>query len=194
LGRISEVKGVDIFLKALKIVSNKHLPCEVRIVGGSFDGNVRYLEEIDREVDLLKNELEIDRKSFTHDPWQHYEWCHVVVVPSRSEPFGLVALEAQLAGRLAVVSGVGGLREIVEHGVTGLVFDAECPASLAEQLLTTYSGWQRSREISRAGERSALLEFSPTRYRAEVLQALSTAAGWPTPHQTAKPDDGKPTR
>jgi glycogen(starch) synthase len=55
-----------------------------------------------------------------------------VVVPSVYEPFGLVALEAAAAGTPAVVADVGGLREFVLHGVTGLRFPAGDPARLAD--------------------------------------------------------------
>ena len=48
----------------------------------------------------------------------------VAVVPSIYEPFGLVALEAAAVGTPLVVADTGGLREVVEHGVTGLRFAA----------------------------------------------------------------------
>ncbi len=56
------------------------------------------------------------------------------VVPSLYEPFGLVALEAAAAGTPVVASDVGGLREVVEHGLTGLRFPAGDPAALADAI------------------------------------------------------------
>lgn len=56
----------------------------------------------------------------------------IVIVPSRyEEPFGLVALEAAWAGRAVVASDVGGLREVVERNVSGLLVPPEDPAALA---------------------------------------------------------------
>ena len=52
-------------------------------------------------------------------------------MPSLYEPFGLVALEAQLAGTPVAVSDTGGLRELVEPGVTGVRFAPESPAAIA---------------------------------------------------------------
>ena len=56
----------------------------------------------------------------------------VVAVPSRFEPFGIIALEAMAAGAPVVVSKVGGLAEIVEDTVDGLEVDPESPRSIAE--------------------------------------------------------------
>ena len=57
----------------------------------------------------------------------------VILMPSRAEPFGLVAAEAIAAGRWVVARAVGGLRDIVEDGVTGTLVqrDADFRAALA---------------------------------------------------------------
>jgi glycogen(starch) synthase len=55
----------------------------------------------------------------------------VALVPSRYEPFGLVALEAMAAGTPVVVTRTGGLPEVVENGHTGAVVPPADPAALA---------------------------------------------------------------
>jgi glycosyltransferase involved in cell wall biosynthesis len=60
----------------------------------------------------------------------------MAVFPSTYEPFGIVALEAMLAGIPTVVSDVGGLNEIVEHGVTGMKSYAGNSNSIADSALT----------------------------------------------------------
>jgi glycosyltransferase involved in cell wall biosynthesis len=59
------------------------------------------------------------------------------VVPSRWEGFGLVALEAMRCGCAVVASRVGGLSEVVDDGVTGLLFEPGDAAGLAALLSTT---------------------------------------------------------
>jgi D-inositol-3-phosphate glycosyltransferase len=58
----------------------------------------------------------------------------VVAMPSRSESFGLVALEAQACGTPVVASAVGGLPIAVRHGVTGLLVDRRRTADWAQAL------------------------------------------------------------
>jgi glycosyltransferase involved in cell wall biosynthesis len=63
-----------------------------------------------------------------------YAAAQVLVVPSRWEGFGLVAVEAMRAGRAVIASRVGGLPEVVEHGLTGLLVEPGDAGALAEAL------------------------------------------------------------
>jgi glycogen(starch) synthase len=71
------------------------------------------------------------------------------VVPSIYEPFGMVALEAAAAGTPLVVADTGGLREIVEHGITGLRFTPGDPAALADAVTAVLSDEVLARRLSR---------------------------------------------
>ena len=68
------------------------------------------------------------------DTWEALSGADVVVVPSRVEPFGNVAVEAGLAGRPVVASRVGGLPEIVRNRETGLLVAPERVDELAAAL------------------------------------------------------------
>ncbi len=75
-----------------------------------------------------------------------YRAADVCVVPSLYEPFGIVALEAMAAKTPVVVSGVGGLLEVVEHDKTGVVVYPDNPDSLAWGVLrvlkdVAYADW-----------------------------------------------------
>ncbi len=65
-----------------------------------------------------------------------YKAADISVFPSTYEPFGIVALEAMLAGVPTVVSDVGGLNEIVEHRVNGMKSYAGNANSLADSILS----------------------------------------------------------
>ena len=78
-----------------------------------------------------------------------YRTADVCVVPSLYEPFGIVALEAMVARTPVVVSGVGGLLEIVEHDKTGVVIYPDNADSLAWGVIKvlkdeSYANWIRS--------------------------------------------------
>ena len=61
----------------------------------------------------------------------YYRAADVVLVPSRSESFGLVALEAAACGTPVVAAAVGGLRTLVDHGRTGFLVEGRDPAAFA---------------------------------------------------------------
>jgi len=62
----------------------------------------------------------------------YYRAADACLVPSRSESFGLVALEAAACGTPVVASAVGGLTTLVDHGRTGFLVDEPSPAIYAE--------------------------------------------------------------
>ena len=65
-----------------------------------------------------------------------YRAADLCIVPSRSESFGLVALEASACGTPVVASAVGGLQTIVDHGRTGLLVPDRDPFTFAEAIDT----------------------------------------------------------
>lgn len=89
-----------------------------------------------------------------------YEDAAVVVIPSRGEGFGMVALEAAERGRAAIVSNVGGLPEIVDHDATGLVVPPGDPDALASAIVALVRDPAKARAFGEAARARALSEFS----------------------------------
>lgn len=82
------------------------------------------------------------------------------VVPSIYEPFGMVALEAAAAGTPVAVSATGGLAEIIDHGVTGVRFTPQDPASLAESVGAVLADREYARGLARRGRRRVREDFA----------------------------------
>ena len=61
--------------------------------------------------------------------------AELVVIPSRLEPFGIIALEAFAAGKTVIASRTGGLVEIVKHGENGFLVECENPEQLAQYIV-----------------------------------------------------------
>ncbi len=83
----------------------------------------------------------------------------VAVVPSRYEPFGLVALEAMAAGTPVVVTSTGGLGDLVRPGETGLVVPPARPAALADAVRGLLENPDRRAAMARRGTEEALQRF-----------------------------------
>ena len=86
------------------------------------------------------------------DVQKMYKCADVAVFPSTYEPFGIVALEAMLAGVPTVVSDIGGLNEIIDHGVNGMKSYAGNPNSIADSVLALLYDHQLAANVSKAAK------------------------------------------
>lgn len=84
----------------------------------------------------------------------------VCVVPSLEEPLGLVAIESQAAGTPVVVSETGGLCEIVEHEVTGMLAPPKDSEAIAHSILRIWSEDQLRRRLIYRGKKQFEEKFS----------------------------------
>jgi glycosyltransferase involved in cell wall biosynthesis len=135
LGRISRIKGQEVLLEALmRLPAEVRDRLEVKIVGNAYkdEGREAALARLVQDSGLAGR---VTLLPFQADPAPLYRWADVVVVPSRlPESLGRVAIEAMAYGRPALVSGIGGLREVVEDGVTGWVVPPARADLLADKL------------------------------------------------------------
>jgi D-inositol-3-phosphate glycosyltransferase len=107
----------------------------------------------------------------------YYRAADVCLVPSRSESFGLVALEAAACGTPVVASAVGGLRTLVDHGRTGFLVDGRDPADFAAFAAELLHHPRLARDVSeRAVARARDYTWSEAAGRLHRLcDALTTA-------------------
>jgi D-inositol-3-phosphate glycosyltransferase len=86
---------------------------------------------------------------------EYYAMADVCVVPSLTESFGLVALEAQALGTPVIAASVGGLREVVEDGVTGFLVEGHDPADYAQAMAAILEDPLRRNEMGEEARRRA---------------------------------------
>jgi D-inositol-3-phosphate glycosyltransferase len=134
VGRIQPLKGADVAIRALHELSTAHPDALLLVVGGA-SGQDGPAEEV--HVRQLVAELGLGSRVRFVPPQPHhllstyYRAADVCVVPSRSESFGLVALEAAACGTPVVAADVGGLATLVDHGRTGFLVDERDPVAYA---------------------------------------------------------------
>jgi glycogen synthase len=146
-GRLEWEKGCHTLLDALPRLRRRHPGLRLVVVGrgsksGDLKAHARRLR-LGRSVRFLGwvPQAELAALAAAAD---------VAVVPSIYEPFGLVALEAAASGTPLVVGDTGGLREIVEHGLTGLRFEPGDVAGLAEAVSSLLADEVLARRLERA--------------------------------------------
>ena len=135
VGRLQGLKGADLAIQSL--AASRHRNATLLLCGGpsGVDG-LAYVDELHR----LAIRLEVaDRLRWVTPKPHHllstyYRAADAVLVPSRSESFGLVALEASACGVPVVAANVGGLATIVENGRTGFLVDGRDPQSWAARI------------------------------------------------------------
>jgi len=134
VGRIQPLKGAAVAVATLASVARDHPDADLVVVGGP--SGPRGDEEVAR-VDALVDGLGLRDRVVFVPPRPHellstyYRAADVCLVPSRSESFGLVALEAAACGTPVVASDVGGLRSLVDHGRTGYLVEEPDPEAYA---------------------------------------------------------------
>ncbi|MBM3672582.1 MAG: glycosyltransferase family 4 protein [Actinobacteria bacterium] len=132
VGRLLEQKGFDIAVEALARLRATHPSCQLMIAGdGQCADAIRRQAKrsgVASRVHLLGNISREDMRRAMND-------ASIVLVPSRhTEGFSLAALEAAHAARPVIASGIGGLVETVENGVTGLLVPPDDPGALARAI------------------------------------------------------------
>ena len=138
VGRLERLKGVEVAIRALALLLDReHEDLRLLVLGeDSRDGDESEMERLKAVATSLNVRDRVDFLGSVahHELPYFYAAADVLVMPSYSESFGLVALEAQACGRPVVASGVSGLRSVVRDEVSGYLIDGHDPAIYAERI------------------------------------------------------------
>jgi len=158
VGRHDRQKGLDILLRAMAPLQSKRV--RLYIAGAAVLSHSARQEGADNIFWLgwlAEDEL-----------IAYYRACDGLLVPSRWEGFGLVAIEAMSAGKAVIAARTGALGEIVDDGQTGRLIGAASPAEWARVLAETsreeLAGW------GAAGRRKYVEKYNVTRVSHELLR------------------------
>ncbi|MFT4774496.1 MAG: D-inositol-3-phosphate glycosyltransferase [Candidatus Azotimanducaceae bacterium] len=151
VGRIQPLKGPDVAIRALAALGRSD--ARLAIVGGASGSNG---DGQSSEARALVDELGLhDQVQFIEPKPHHilstwYRAADIVLVPSRSESFGLVALEAAACGVPVVASAVGGLVSLVDDGETGYLIEGRKPADYADAMRTILNDSELAASMGKA--------------------------------------------
>ena len=165
VGRMVPEKGVQVLIQAMPEILAAYKGAKLVVVGG---GNKNHLVEL---AEQLKLGDKVFFTGYVDDDTllKLYNVIDVAVFPSLYEPFGIVALEAMVARVPVIVSSVGGLPEVVDHGVTGLTAWADNPDSLAWAVLRMLKNPYSAKQMAENAYRKVVDQFNWGRIADQTL-------------------------
>ena len=174
VGRLHPDKGLDVLLDALAEVRRSVPEARLRVVGGPQEGFEHHADELRERAARLGLGDAVELVGFLPEPEAELRRarCYVQASRERTEILPLAILEAMAAGVPVVATDVGGVRDVVHDGSTGILVPPEDPAALAAGILRVLQdpdGSERLRSAARA------LVTGPG-FRAEDLVAAVAAA------------------
>jgi glycosyltransferase involved in cell wall biosynthesis len=169
VGRLERVKGILPLLEAAARVVQEHPDVHFILAGASHPNLSK--SEIDMSIQRLglANHVQL----LGHIPWEQlsiwYQRAAVCVLPSYYETFGVAALEPMAFGIPIIATMAGGLPEVVEQGVAGLLVPPGDTQALSKAINTLLCDPSLRQQMGQAGLRRAQSQFSVEKLLAKTL-------------------------
>ncbi|GLB58201.1 glycosyltransferase family 4 protein [Cytobacillus sp. NCCP-133] len=169
IGRMVKEKGFDTLIDSVPKIK-ENFPDVYFIIAGKGP----MLEAYRKRIKELNLDDFIYFPGFINDMQRSalFNKCTFAVFPSYYEPFGIVALEAMISGKPAIVSNTGGLKGIVKHGFSGLFMIPGNSDSFAEQASYLLGNTDFGRTIGLNGKKVAESLFSWSRIAEETKRVF----------------------
>ena len=132
VGRIEEYKGQHILVGAIEHLAKKDVNVHGVIMGGAMDE--AYLCNLKQRVEAGAAKDKITFLGFNPNPERIMACFDTLVLTTRQETFGLVLIEAMSAGIPVIGTNAGGVPEIIEDNISGLLFPADDARALADRI------------------------------------------------------------
>ena len=172
VGRFNRLKGQSLLVDAATRLWGQGIR-NVRylMVGSPPPGQEHFLHQLQGRVERSPARENLVILEFMEDIWQVWDACDIAVVPSTEpESFGLVAIEAMAARKPVIAAAHGGILDIVEDGVTGLLTTPGDSNALSDALMTLIRDRNIRTQMGIAGQRRQREFFSLDAQRDSTLK------------------------
>jgi glycosyltransferase involved in cell wall biosynthesis len=178
IGRIIPQKGQKSLLLAIPEVIRRYPETFFLIIGDVFLKEEGYKKEL---LEIIKKNRIEDRVKFTGfrmDIGDIMKSLDILVFPSIApESFGLSILEAMAIGKPVVASNTGGVSEIIEDGITGMLIEPNHPEQIADRIIRLFSDQEMYDTIAQNAKEVANKRFSLQKYVAAMEEAFREVVG-----------------
>jgi len=166
-GRLEEAKGVDVLLHAMRKIVDAEPSATLLIAG---DGRYKaWLEALTVEMELSKHVSFLGYVNY--DELENlFESAWLQIIPSIwAEPFGNVVAEAMMRGTVPIASNIGGVGELIQDGVDGILVPPNDVDALSSAIVTLLGDYDRILRMRQLAHQNAIERFGETRFLEEIL-------------------------
>ncbi len=169
VGRLVPIKDLPLLVRAFAVVAAEHDRVHLLIAG---DGPER------EHLALLGQSLSVSTRlhlvGWCSDLRRLYASCDLVALTSINEGTPVALIEAMAAGLPVVATSVGGVSDVIEHGVTGMLVSAREPAAFADGLRSLISNETARRQMGQRARQRVRERFTSTRLIDDIDRLYQT--------------------
>jgi len=149
VGSLEDRKGIKHLVQAFPKIKTSFPFLKLLITGAPLPGQQMYINHL-KKLTRDTNMLFIGRRSDVYDIMAAAD---IVIVPSISEPFGRVVIEAMACGKPVIATNVGGIPEIIEDGKTGILIAPNSLDAIAKETTLLLKNKERMKAMGIAGKK-----------------------------------------
>ncbi len=164
VSRLEPIKGMDLVIPAFAAIHRECPDTSLLVVG---DGSLRERMEAEAEAAGLSGAVSFAGRQPQSSLQEYYDRIDILLMPSRSEGFGLTAVEGMARGCVLVAADTGGLPEVVRDGTDGLLHRPEDSGDLADKVKMLIKDAALMRAMSESALRRSA-NFSREAYNARI--------------------------
>ncbi len=168
VGRLNFGKGQDLLINAVPIIKKSYPDIQLNFLGSG-----DWKEDLETLVSKLGLERNIHFLGHVphHDIFGYISNAYVLILPTRFEAFSFVIIEAMSVGTPVIASKIGGIPEIIRHGIDGYLVSTENIENLAEKILELLNNPNLRERMSKNARQNFLDNF-------ELSKAIKNRAEW----------------
>ncbi|HCU35204.1 MAG TPA: hypothetical protein DGT21_06990 [Armatimonadetes bacterium] len=177
IARLTPWKGHRVLLRAMPEILSRHPDTCLLVIGDTGFWEDDYKQELHTLAEEMGCAHAVRWLGFREDVQQLLALTDIVVLPSDTEPFGMVLIEAMAAGKPVIATRAAGPMEIVNDGETGLLVPIGDAGALAEAACTLLADPTRAGQMGRAGRARAEEMFDISRLVEQLYGVYDSLSG-----------------
>jgi glycosyltransferase involved in cell wall biosynthesis len=173
IGKLQELKAQDDAIRAVKIAMETIPTIKLLLIGKENEKYTNYLKELVSKLNISDSVI---FSGYRDDVPQILPQCKVLLMPSRYEPFGRVVIEAMAVGVPVIGTNRGGVKEIIQDGITGYLIPPKKPLKIAEKLIYLFHHPDLAKEMGNNGKEIAKEQFNIQNHTKNIEKVIQEVA------------------